>query len=190
MSTGVKQYNAGLDNSTILARSTPDAVSRPKTGKVGQKALEERARGVVFYSAKEDPTMARKRYTAEEIIGHLRTLEIEMGKAVAVVEACRKHGITEQDAGAVFERGAVLHAQRSADSDRTLADPLQHGSSAQQSRRPTTGSRNPPACELKANIVGRTKTPGWSVEEIASPCTPCLLVVRRNGRRDGHRPTG
>lgn len=40
--------------------------------------------------------MARKRYTAEEIIGHLRTLEIEMGKGLAVVEACRKRGITEQ----------------------------------------------------------------------------------------------
>lgn len=40
--------------------------------------------------------MARKRYTAEEIIGHLRTLEIEMGKGLAVVEACRKLGITEQ----------------------------------------------------------------------------------------------
>ena len=40
--------------------------------------------------------MARKRYTAEEIIGHLRTLEIEMAKGLAVVEACRKLGITEQ----------------------------------------------------------------------------------------------
>ena len=40
--------------------------------------------------------MARKRYTAEEIIGHLRTLEVEMGKGLAVVEACRKLGITEQ----------------------------------------------------------------------------------------------
>ena len=29
--------------------------------------------------------MARKRYTAEEIIGHLRTIEIELGKGLAVV---------------------------------------------------------------------------------------------------------
>ena len=36
--------------------------------------------------------MARKRYTAEEIIGQLRTLEIELGKGLAVVEACRKLG--------------------------------------------------------------------------------------------------
>ena len=40
--------------------------------------------------------MARKRYAAEGIIGHLRTLEIEMGKGLAVVDACRKLGITEQ----------------------------------------------------------------------------------------------
>ncbi len=39
--------------------------------------------------------MARKRYTAEEIVGHLRTIEIETGKGLAVVDACRKRGITE-----------------------------------------------------------------------------------------------
>ena len=40
--------------------------------------------------------MARKRDTAEEIIGHLRTIEIEMGRGLAVIEVCRKLGITEQ----------------------------------------------------------------------------------------------
>ena len=40
--------------------------------------------------------MAWTRYTAEVIIGHLRTIEIEMGKGLAVVDACRKLGITEQ----------------------------------------------------------------------------------------------
>ena len=40
--------------------------------------------------------MARKRYTAEEIIGHLRTIEIERGRGLAVIEVCRKLGITEQ----------------------------------------------------------------------------------------------
>ena len=40
--------------------------------------------------------MARKRYTAEEIIGQSRTIEIELGKGLAVVETCRKLGITEQ----------------------------------------------------------------------------------------------
>ena len=40
--------------------------------------------------------MARKRYPAEEIIGHLRTIEIEMGRGLGLVEACRKLGITEQ----------------------------------------------------------------------------------------------
>ena len=46
--------------------------------------------------------MARKRYTVEEIIGRLRTLEIEMGKNVAVSEACRKLGFTEQKCGRSF----------------------------------------------------------------------------------------
>jgi len=40
--------------------------------------------------------MARKRYTAEEIICHLRTVEIEAGKGLGIVDACRKLGITEQ----------------------------------------------------------------------------------------------
>ena len=40
--------------------------------------------------------MARKRYTAEEIIGQLRTIEIELGKGLGVVDACRKLSITEQ----------------------------------------------------------------------------------------------
>ncbi len=40
--------------------------------------------------------MARTRYTAEQIIWQLRTIEIDLGKGLAVVEACRKLGITEQ----------------------------------------------------------------------------------------------
>ena len=40
--------------------------------------------------------MARKRYTAEEIIGHLRTIEIETGKGFGIAEVCRKLAITEQ----------------------------------------------------------------------------------------------
>jgi transposase-like protein len=40
--------------------------------------------------------MARNRYTAEDIIGHLRTLEIDLGNGRPVAEACRKFGITEQ----------------------------------------------------------------------------------------------
>ena len=46
--------------------------------------------------------MARKRYTAAEIIGHLRTVEIEMGKGLGIAEACRKLGITEQKCGRSF----------------------------------------------------------------------------------------
>ena len=40
--------------------------------------------------------MARKRYTAEEIICHLRTVEIEAGKGLGIADACRKLSITEQ----------------------------------------------------------------------------------------------
>jgi len=49
--------------------------------------------------------MARKRYTAEEIIGQLRTIEIELGKGLGVVEACRKLGITEQNCGTNYSTG-------------------------------------------------------------------------------------
>ena len=40
--------------------------------------------------------MARRRYTAEEMIGHLRTVEIETGKGLVIVDACQKMGITGQ----------------------------------------------------------------------------------------------
>lgn len=40
--------------------------------------------------------MARKRSTAEEIIGPLRTIEIELGQGLGVVDACRTLGIPEQ----------------------------------------------------------------------------------------------
>ena len=43
--------------------------------------------------------MARKRYAAEEIIRHLRTIEIETGKGFGIVEVCRKLEITEQNCG-------------------------------------------------------------------------------------------
>jgi Integrase core domain/Transposase len=40
--------------------------------------------------------MARERYTAEEIIGHLRTIEMETGKGFGIAEVCRRFGITEE----------------------------------------------------------------------------------------------
>ena len=107
--------------------------------------------------------MPKKRYTPEEIIQHLRTVELDTGKGLAVLDSCRKLGITEQDARSASQRGTVLHAERSPDHHRTLEDSLQHGPSTQQSRGPATRSRNYPACELRTNMVGGTKTPGWSV---------------------------
>ena len=108
--------------------------------------------------------MPKKRYTPEEIIQHLRTVELDTDKGLAVLDSCRKLGITEQDARSASQRGTVLHAERSPDHHRTLENSLQHGPSAQQSRGPATRSRNYPACELRTNMVGGTKTPGWSVE--------------------------
>jgi transposase-like protein len=40
--------------------------------------------------------MGRKRHTAEQIIGKLRTAEIELAKGQSAAEAVRKLGITEQ----------------------------------------------------------------------------------------------
>lgn len=40
--------------------------------------------------------MPRKSYTPEDIIQHLRTVELETGKGSTVGEVCRKLGITEQ----------------------------------------------------------------------------------------------
>jgi len=51
--------------------------------------------------------MPRTRYTPEEIIQHLRTVELETGKGLAALDACRKLGITEQNASTVSRRGAV-----------------------------------------------------------------------------------
>ena len=40
--------------------------------------------------------MARKRHTAEEIIGKLRAVEVEMATGQSAQQACRKIGVTEQ----------------------------------------------------------------------------------------------
>jgi len=40
--------------------------------------------------------MPKRRYTPEEIIQHLRTVELETGRGLAVLDTCRKLGITEQ----------------------------------------------------------------------------------------------
>lgn len=40
--------------------------------------------------------MARKRYTPEEIIQHLRTVELEQGKGSSLDQAAKKVGVTPQ----------------------------------------------------------------------------------------------
>jgi transposase-like protein len=47
-------------------------------------------------ATREVTVMPRKRYTPEEVIQHLRTIELDTGKGLAVLDACRKLGITEQ----------------------------------------------------------------------------------------------
>jgi transposase-like protein len=39
--------------------------------------------------------MPKKQYTPEEIMQHLRTVELDTSKGLAVLDACRKLGITE-----------------------------------------------------------------------------------------------
>ena len=46
--------------------------------------------------------MPRTRYTSEEVIQHLRTVELDTGKGLAVVDAYRKLGLTEQRCGHSF----------------------------------------------------------------------------------------
>ena len=46
--------------------------------------------------------MPRKRYTPEEILQHLWTIELDTGKGLTVLDACRKLGITEQRCGNSF----------------------------------------------------------------------------------------
>lgn len=40
--------------------------------------------------------MGRKHFKAEEIIQHLRTVELEVGKGLKLEEACKKIGVTPQ----------------------------------------------------------------------------------------------
>jgi hypothetical protein len=46
--------------------------------------------------------MSKKRYTPEEIIQHLRTVELDIGKGLTVLDSCRNLGITEQRCGGSF----------------------------------------------------------------------------------------
>ena len=58
--------------------------------------------------------MPKKRYTPEEIIQHLRTVELETGKGLAVLDACRKLGITEQKMREQFLNGELFYTLKEA----------------------------------------------------------------------------
>ena len=49
--------------------------------------------------------MPKERYTPEEVIQHLRTVELDTGKGLGVLDACRKLGITEQKYGQFLNGG-------------------------------------------------------------------------------------
>jgi hypothetical protein len=46
--------------------------------------------------AAEDPRMAKRRYTAEEIVTVLRQVEVAIPNGKTTPHACREAGITEQ----------------------------------------------------------------------------------------------
>jgi hypothetical protein len=56
-------------------------------------------------ATREVRVMSKKRYTPEEIIQYLRTVELDTGKGLAVLDSCRKLGITEQRCAISFSTG-------------------------------------------------------------------------------------
>jgi hypothetical protein len=74
--------------------------------------------------------MPKKRYTPEEIIQHLRTVELDTAKAWPCSTPAGSSASLSKDAGAVFERGAVQYTQGSTGHDGPLENSLQHGPSA------------------------------------------------------------
>ena len=51
---------------------------------------------VQWTATREVSNRPRRRYTPEEILQHLRAVEINTGEGLALLEACRKLGITKQ----------------------------------------------------------------------------------------------
>jgi putative transposase len=51
---------------------------------------------MLIWAPKSEVKMARKRYSAEEIIQHLRTVELEQGRGATLEEAAKKIGVTPQ----------------------------------------------------------------------------------------------
>ncbi len=56
-------------------------------------------------ATREVRVMPKKRYTPEEIIQHLRTVELDSGKGLAVLDSCRKLGIPEQRFAIILQTG-------------------------------------------------------------------------------------
>jgi hypothetical protein len=58
------------------------------------------------------PSFPKKRHIPEEILRHLRVIELETGKVLAVFEACRKLGINEETYFTLEERVCGLRVDQ------------------------------------------------------------------------------
>jgi putative transposase len=118
--------------------------------------------------------MRRKRYTPEEIIQQLRTVELETGKGLAVLDACRKLGITEHTHRPLEEgiRRATGRSSQAAEGGRA-------GKSASQAdcRRPSAGSLDP-----EGGRFGKLLSPARRREAVGH-AVPVLHVSERRACR-------
>ena len=57
--------------------------------------------------------MPKKRYTPEEMIQHLRTVELDIGKGLAVLDSCRKPASLSKD-GEQFLNGELFYTLKEA----------------------------------------------------------------------------
>src|SRR3712207_1494654 len=78
----------------------------------------------------------KKAHTPEEIVAKLRQVEVLAAQGVAVAEAVRSLGVTEQAARRAAAGGDLQHAPRGAGADRAMAPALQHGAAALLARLP------------------------------------------------------
>ena len=127
--------------------------------------------------------MARKRYTAEEIIRHLRTVEIDLGKGSAGLDACRQIGITEHILP--LEAGIRRAARRPSEAPESLGA----GESTSDTDR---GEPSLGALDSQGSRLGKLRSPARQREAVGhavtvlhvSECRACRAIgqVRSSSR--------
>ena len=93
---GLLEYGHNLFNTEALPFHS--ILLPPIKGRIMPETLRQfgsKIRGPTRTATREVTVMPRKRYTPEEVIQHLRTVELDTGKGLAVLDACRKLGMTE-----------------------------------------------------------------------------------------------